>query len=166
MTPKTASLFDYIDNSKIENIFTENVQVLARWSHAIERHLIENEVQGRVHVGTQTMQRFVPLAERYQQIAQRADVNLFAQADGVPMPEGSADINWISLANGDPLRNEWFVVAMHTDYALALVAEEIDNSDSDERLFRGLRTTNADIVRKLGEQLRKVAAERSTSSTN
>jgi hypothetical protein len=154
------SLFDLIDLTKIEHIFSEDAQILEMWLQAIEKCLIESDAPARVYVGAQSLRCFLPLLAKYQQIAQHADVYVFAEADGGTLPEG-VNITWIPLHRGDKLCSERFVIVSQAHYPRALIAQECcDNPYAETPFIRGLRTCNAATIRALDEQLGHMVAER------
>jgi DICT domain-containing protein len=110
-------------------------------------------------VGTQTLQNFLPIADTYQQIARHAEVVLFAYEDNSRLPD-NCGINWVSLHQEHQLCREWFVIVSHKDYSRAIIAEEISEGSGPtrERSFRGMRTSNPDIVRELDQKLQNLVS--------
>ena len=128
------SLYDLINWTNVQTIFTERADLLARWSWDIETAVLERELAVSVFAGFQYIRRIQRVLERHQQIAERSTVMVFG------VPDNTLDLHELrltALAPGDALVQEWFLIVQHPDYSRALIAREIE-----PRRFHGILTSD------------------------
>lgn len=108
-------------------------------SNEIENAVLVDNVRPRVFSGFQKYSFFLPIADRYRRIAERAEsVYVFGVPDVTPPP--IPGLVYVDIKLTDQLAKEWFIVADAPDYISILATEELTSfSEPDEnRAFRGV----------------------------
>ncbi len=123
--------------------------------------LIENAVllrtnrAGRVYAGFQKLSRMESIVDRYLRIADISErVYIFGVNDWTPPRHPHMKI--VTLKPGYTLSQEWFVIAMSSNYHVALIAKDEDGFEMpvlEARSFKGFKTSNKATVQRLAEEV-------------
>ncbi|MEJ7708802.1 MAG: DICT sensory domain-containing protein [Pyrinomonadaceae bacterium] len=123
--------------------------------------LIENAVllrtnrSGRIYAGFQKLSRMEPIVDRYLRIADISErVYIFGIDDWTPPRHPHMKI--VALKPTSTLSREWFVIAMSSNYHVALIAKDEDGFDLpalEARSFKGFKTSNKTTVQRLAEEV-------------
>ncbi len=121
--------------------------------HALEDHILQADGQPLVITTFQQGKWYLQEAERYGQIASRAQqVVIMAQADGGFREHptgGQANVNLVDLSPDDSLVQEWNLIILAPAYAAMVLCQELSMADygldgyperDSERKFYGLWT--------------------------
>ena len=148
------SVYQHILPDTSRNIFSNNGQMLAHWCASIEKEIINQSIPLTLFVGFQKLDHFVPMMERYKSIAQVAN-HVYVFGEPSEKVKAIPNITYVHLAHHAQLRNEWFLVAYHKDYARALIALETTPSQKPhhERTFKGVLTSDAEMILPIYQQL-------------
>jgi DICT domain-containing protein len=149
LKPPNFSLFNLVDWQDTSSIFTERRALLARWSHSIEKTILERGLPVDMLAGFQLLDRIAPVLPRYRQIATVAH-----SVTVIGLPSTTLDLtglNILPLDPGDKLAREWFLIVRHSDYNRALIAREIDHAPHS---FRGILTSDPEQVGRFFEALK------------
>ena len=142
------SLFNLVDWQDTSSIFTGRRALLARWSHSIEKTILERGLTVDMLAGFQSLDRIAPVLPRYRQIATVAH-----SVTVIGLPSATLDLaglNILPLHPNDKLVREWFLIVRHPDYNRALIAREIDHALHS---FRGILTSDPAQVERFYEAL-------------
>jgi DICT domain-containing protein len=116
-------------------------------SRAMEDVILLDGAHGRIFSSFQRMSRFLPQAERYQKLAEKAEhVYIFGEKDvEVPIIPNTT---YVFLSKTDALVKEWFVVAYAPEYQSVLATRELSDIDDpdDIRTFQGIWTFDRNMV--------------------
>lgn len=150
------SLYSLINRGTIspQNIFAERRNVLARWCRTIEMRINEERLNTNVYANFQQLEYFGPVFPRYQKMAQ-VTKNIFIFGEPNATYEPVDNIHYVALSQNDQLVREWFLLVNHERYAEAVVAQEVTppGTPHKDRMFKGIMTTNRDIIEILGDWL-------------
>lgn len=129
--------------------FRSRVWSLARWCRISEKVIVDRQLRdARVIAGFQKYSRFLPVAQRYNRIAQLAQsVTVLGEPDERKLPPG---ISYVPLTGSEPLANEWFLVVESSSFQALLCAVALDrfgDAPLERRRFLGLTTHNEQLVR-------------------
>lgn len=137
-SPLQHSLFDMLH----QHISTElpivrcSKSTLAHLSYILEDTILKNKIPAMLFMGFQELSHGYEQTRRYEQFAQIAlQVCVFA---GKPLPpESYAQQLHIELAEGDPLRQEWFLLILSDSFSVLLCGQDTrqDVSDEEDRQF-------------------------------
>jgi len=109
---------------------------LVHLSHILEDTILKNKIPAMLFTGFQESSHWREETERYRELANIAlQVCIFA---GKPLPiESHAKQLHIELADGDPLRQEWFLLILSDRFSVLLCGQDrLENvSDEEEREF-------------------------------
>ena len=142
------SLFNLVNWQDTSSIFTERRALLARWSHSIEKTILERELAVDMLAGFQSLDRIAPVLPRYRQLATVAQ-----SLTVIGLPSATLDLsglNILPLNPNDKLVREWFLIVRYSDYNRALIAREINDAP---RSFRGILTSDPAQVERFYEAL-------------
>jgi len=144
----TFSLFNLVNWQDTSSIFTERRALLARWSHSIEKTILERGLAVDMLAGFQSLDRIAPVLPRYRQLATVAQ-----SLTVIGLPSATLDLsglNILPLNPNDKLVREWFLIVRYSDYNRALIAREINDAP---RSFRGILTSDPAQVERFYEAL-------------
>jgi len=142
------SLFNLVDWQNTSSIFTERRTLLSRWSHSIEKTIVERRLAVDMLAGFQSLDRIAPVLARYRQLDRIAHTLTV-----IGLPSTTLDLeglNILPLSPGDKLVKEWFLIVRHPDYNRALIAREVNESVHS---FRGILTTDPVYVERFYNSL-------------
>lgn len=105
---------------------------LVHLSHILEDTILKNKIPAMLFTGFQESSHWREETERYQELANIAlQVCIFA---GKPLPsESHAKQLYIELADGDPLRQEWFLLILSDRFSVLLCGQEKQENAPDEK---------------------------------
>ena len=131
------SFFNLVNWQDTSGIFTQRRALLARWSHSIEKSVLERGLAVDMLAGFQALDRIAPVLPRYRQLATVAQ-----SLTVIGLPTTTLDLtglNTLPLNPDDKLVREWFLIVRHSDYNRALIAREVNH---EPRSFRGILTSD------------------------
>lgn len=132
--PISISLFEHLREEIGDRIpvlrFTK--PTLVHFSHTLEDVVLSNRLPALMFTGFQESSYWKQETERYRQLAGIAkQVCIFA---GKPLPEDStAGAVQITLEEGDPLRQEWFVLILSASFSVVLAGRDRAAAVENER---------------------------------
>lgn len=143
------SLFDLVDASGGQQLFTNHRASLVRISYEIENGILNGAAGTRIFAGFQKLSFFLPHQQRYQRMTELAESIWVFGVPDVP-PPNIPGVNYILLSDEDRLTQEWFLVAEGPDYFSALVAKDLSGFETPnpQRLFNGIWTFDEAVVRR------------------
>ena len=120
---------------------------LVQLSHALENLVLSRHVPAMVFTGFQESGYWQPASKRYQALAQVVR-QLCIFAGGPLPPENNLTSLHITLANDDPLRQEWFMVILSESISIVLIGQVDRNTVNHKtaRLFEVIWRFEPDIV--------------------
>ncbi len=147
------SLFALVKDNPSERLPVNHRKTMSWLSRAIELVALKAEPPVRVFSGFQSMQFFLPVMARYEQLAARAQVYVYGYPDITPPAKDN--INYVRLEKDDPLVNEWFIVVDSPNFCHALVTEDQSglSQPHERRTFKGLLSYERGLVARLDEAL-------------
>lgn len=157
------SVYDlFTGNSLGVDIFSDRRRMLAKWCAMIEKTIIREALTGsQIFVGFQQLEYFLPVFERYQQIAQLGNtIWVFGQDRESFTPPTTENINYIDLHPNDSLIKEWFLLVHHGVYSRSLSAIEISapNTPHSLREFRGILSSNPKLIQEVHATVKEMLA--------
>jgi PAS domain S-box-containing protein len=131
-SPLEHSLFELI-RQEITDVAlvrcTKNI--LIHLSHTLEDTVLKNKIPAMLFTGFQESSHWAEETARYQELAKVAmQICIFA---GKPFPpESQANQLHIELADGDPLRQEWFLLILSDSFSVLLCGQDTQMGASDD----------------------------------
>jgi DICT domain-containing protein len=152
-TMSHVSLYETVKHSSTERITVAHRKTMSWLSRAIELTALNASRPMQIFSGFQSMQFFLPVAKRYSELAQHADVYVFGFPDVTPPL--IKNVHYIPLAKDDPLVLEWFIVVKSPNFSNALVTQDQTGLDTPHarRVFRGMLTYDLHEVNALTQML-------------
>lgn len=153
---ETLSLYPLVLGADTRSINTNSVQTLLAISHSIEDVVMRYHFPLTFYAGFQRVSSFLPQIERFARLAATCgEVLVFAQFDA-PVPD-IPGVQFVELAPGSPLTQEWFIVADHEAFGAVLLTRQLSigssrvtRADALEfgrgRLYEGLVTFDTELV--------------------
>jgi signal transduction histidine kinase len=133
---------------------------LVHLSHTLEDLVLTRAIPAILFTGFQESSHWREETERYRALAEVAQqVCVFA---GSPLPpESSASELHITLRGDDPLRQEWFVVILSSEFAVLLCGQDrLEHVDEEAlRQFDTLWSFEPSLVNRVLDLLERVIAE-------
>lgn len=123
-------------------------------SYQIENATRIDGARTRLFSGFQRMSKFLPQADRYRQIAQRAEsIHVFGIMDA-DLPD-IPNIIYVPLDEDHQLAREWFLVSYSDKFASVLATEELTDMDAPDHLrqFQGIWTFDVAVASLMDEWL-------------
>jgi signal transduction histidine kinase len=145
-----SSVFDAIRLPREQQVFVGHRHSLLKISEAIEDIVLANRLPARVFAGFQKLSFFLPVYERFAELALHAEsVWIFGVPDVVP-PE-NPHLHYVLLEENHPLVNEWFLVVGADGYRNALIARDLSGFQVSQqrRRFQGTWLFDAELVDQL-----------------
>ncbi|MCL4253966.1 MAG: PAS domain-containing protein [Anaerolineae bacterium] len=144
-TPLQHSLFDHLRQEIPHGlpIIRCTKSTLVHLSHILEDTVLKNKIPAMLFTGFQESSHWREETQRYDELADIAlQVCIFA---GKPLPsESHAKQLHIELADGDPLRQEWFLLILSDRFSVLLCGQDrLDNvANEEDREFDTIWTFN------------------------
>jgi PAS domain S-box-containing protein len=139
-SPLQHSLFELICQENVENlpIVRCTKSTLIHLSHTLEDTILKNKIPAMLFTGFQESSHWRKETDRYQELsAVVMQICIFA---GKPLPpESDAKQLHIELADGDPLRQEWFLLILSDEFSVLLCGQD-SNTDAPDELQREFDT--------------------------
>lgn len=133
---------------------------LVHLSHTLEDLVLKNQLPALIFTGFQESSHWAKETRRYRQLAEVAQqVCIFA---GKPLSEDeAASAIQIELASGDPLRQEWFVAILSSEFTVVLCGldRRIAVEQESFRQFDTIWTFEPDIANQVLDLLENVIQE-------
>jgi len=148
------SLFAMVKEQDAKRMSVNHRKTMSWLSRAIELTALKANGTVRIFSGFQSMQFFLPVRARYEQLAEQgAQVFVYGYPDIVPPMDSR--ITYVQLDKEDPLVKEWFIVVNSPDFSNALLTEDESglNTPHERRRFKGLLSYDRDMVQGLDDAL-------------
>jgi len=97
---------------------------LTELSHVLENTVLEHRLRGAVFTGFQESGNWLQSLERYQRLVEPRARSVVVFAAGNLDTVDDDDILRVRLDDGSPLREEWFLVVLTTDFCAVLLGED------------------------------------------
>lgn len=138
--PLNLSLFDLLIEHLGDQLPTVRATktTLVHLSHALENIVLEARLPALVFTGFQESSYWVRETARYNQMAQHARQVCIFSGGPLPPEENVSELR-IQLANGDQLRQEWFLVVLSPEFSALLCGQDAHNH-ADSESFREFDT--------------------------
>jgi DICT domain-containing protein len=140
------SLYATLNEGSSDRIASLHRRTMSEISYAMELAALEAAAPIQIFGGFQRMQYFLPVAQRFAKLAERADVYVLGFPDVTPpLIKG---LYYIPLAQDDPLTSEWFLIIKSPNFTTALVAKDQSSVHLPhaQRSFRSIWTHKQDEV--------------------
>ncbi|MFZ4816051.1 MAG: ATP-binding protein [Phototrophicaceae bacterium] len=140
-------------------VFSLTKSTLVHLSHMLEGFILTNQTPALLFTGFQKSSHWRQETERYQAIAQYAQVYLFA---GKPFPQGSnPSVIQIELAEDDPLRQEWFLAIFSAEFQVVFCGlDQLEpTTDESTRRFDTIWSFDTQVMGAVGDLLEQVIAD-------
>ncbi len=143
------SLYPLVYDKARDQLTTSLVPTLLATSHGIEDAVTDHQLRGTFYAGFQRISAFLPQARRFARLAAACgEVLVFARPD-VPPPE-IPGVQFVLLAPGASLTQEWFIVFAHDDLVVALLTRQIPEESKGtsilDRAYQGAVTFDPELV--------------------
>ncbi len=157
MRPQVISLYDSVAESLKEfvtpSLFTKTA--LVHLSHLLEDVVLTNHLPALMFTGFQVSSHWQQETQRYIELAQVArQVCIFS---GNPLPDDfTGSLIQVELADGDPLRQEWFVIILSSEFSVVLCGkEELKEGEIDDawREFETLFSFEPQFIERVADLL-------------
>lgn len=133
---------------------------LVHLSHTLEDLVLTQRIPALLFTGFQESSHWREETERYRALAEIAQQICIFAGGSLP-PESSARELHVKLRGDDPLRQEWFVVILSTQFAVLLCGQDqqIPATEEATRQFDTLWSFDPAIINRVLDQLEQVIAE-------
>ncbi|MFW5771998.1 MAG: DICT sensory domain-containing protein [Phototrophicaceae bacterium] len=138
--PLNLSLFDLLIDHLGDTlpIVRATKTTLVHLSHALEDIVLEDNLPALIFTGFQESSYWVQETARYNQLAQQARQVCIFSGGPLPPEEQATELR-IQLANGDQLRQEWFLAVLSPNFSALLCGQDAHNR-ADTEAFREFDT--------------------------
>ena len=133
---------------------------LTELSHVLENAVLENDLHGAVFTGFQESGNWLQSLERYQRLVEPRARSVVVFAAGNLRTVDDDDIVRVRLDDGSPLREEWFLIVLTTEFSAALLGEDTGEPVEHEldRRFESVLSLDADTVEGIAHFIRDEVA--------